>query len=78
MFLKTPSKNQAESEWISISDMMSVLMMIFLFIAISYMHNVQQNQLNIKKVAIAYQELQTDLYQELWEEFKKISLAGRQ
>ena len=34
------------------------------------MHNVQQNQLNIKKVAVAYQELQTDLYIELWEEFK--------
>ena len=34
------------------------------------MHNVQQNQLNVKKVAVAYQELQTDLYLELWEEFK--------
>jgi outer membrane protein OmpA-like peptidoglycan-associated protein len=34
------------------------------------MHNVQQNQLNIKKVAVAYQVLQTDLYLELWEEFK--------
>lgn len=62
--------SEAESEWISISDLMSVLMIIFLFIAISYMHNVQRNQLNIKKVAVAYQELQTDLYLELWEEFK--------
>jgi len=35
------------------------------------MHNVQQNQLNVKKVAVAYQELQTDLYLELWEEFKE-------
>jgi len=49
---------------------MSVLMIIFLFIAISYMHNVQQNQLNVKKVAVAYQELQTDLYLDLWKEFK--------
>lgn len=64
-------KNEAESEWVSISDLMSVLMVIFLFIAISYMHNVQQNQLNVKKVAVAYQELQTDLYFELWKEFKE-------
>ncbi len=64
-------KTEADSEWISISDLMSVLMMIFLFIAISYMHNVQRNQLNVKKVAVAYQELQTDLYRELWEEFKE-------
>ena len=71
MLKSWPIKNEAESEWISISDLMSVLMIIFLFIAISYMHNVQQNQLNIKKVAVAYQELQTDLYQELWEEFKE-------
>jgi outer membrane protein OmpA-like peptidoglycan-associated protein len=34
------------------------------------MHNVQQNQLNVKKVAVAYQELQTDLYLDLWKEFK--------
>ena len=71
MLKSWPLRNEAESEWVSISDLMSVLMMIFLFIAISYMHNVQQNQLNVKKVAVAYQELQTDLYLELWEEFKE-------
>ena len=75
MFKGWSSQNEAESEWVSISDLMSVLMMIFLFIAISYMHNVQQNQLNIKKIAVAYQELQTDLYLELWKEFKN-DLAG--
>lgn len=63
-------KTEAESEWVSISDLMSVLMMIFLFIAISYMHNVQQTQLSVKKVAVAYQELQLDLYSDLWKEFK--------
>lgn len=71
MFKSWSIKTETESEWVSISDLMSVLMIIFLFIAISYMHNVQQNQLNIKKVAVAYQELQTDLYLELWEEFKE-------
>jgi outer membrane protein OmpA-like peptidoglycan-associated protein len=71
MFKNWSIKNETESEWVSISDLMSVLMMIFLFIAISYMHNVQQNQLNVKKVAVAYQELQTDLYTDLWNEFKE-------
>lgn len=71
MFKSWSIKTEAESEWVSISDLMSVLMIIFLFIAVSYMHNVQQNQLNIKKVAVAYQELQTDLYLDLWEEFKE-------
>lgn len=70
MFKSWSIKTETESEWVSISDLMSVLMMIFLFIAVSYMHNVQQNQLNIKKVAVAYQELQTDLYMDLWQEFK--------
>ncbi|MBF0202759.1 MAG: OmpA family protein [Desulfamplus sp.] len=70
MFKKLHLKTETESEWVSISDLMSVLMMIFLFIAISYMHNVQRNQLNVKKIAVAYQELQTDLYKELWNEFK--------
>lgn len=70
MFSNWAVRQEEESDWVSISDLMSVLMMIFLFIAISYMHNVQQNQLSIKKVAVAYQELQTNLYLELWEEFK--------
>ncbi|MBM9518345.1 OmpA family protein [Desulforhopalus vacuolatus] len=71
MFKGYDFQKDSENEWVSISDLMSVLMIIFLFIAISYMHNVQQNQLNVKKVAVAYQELQIDLYLELWEEFKE-------
>lgn len=70
MQINWTSTRDTESDWVSISDLMSVLMVIFLFIAITYMHNVQQNQLSIKKVAVAYQELQTDLYLELWDEFK--------
>ncbi len=63
-------RQETESDWVSISDLMSVLMIIFLFIAITFMHNLQQDQLSIKKVAVAYQELQINLYDELLEEFK--------
>ena len=39
-FLKSSSKKE-EDDWISISDMMAVLMVIFLFIAVVYMQQVQ-------------------------------------
>jgi len=63
-------RQEAESDWVSISDLMSVLMIMFLFIAIVFMHNLQQDQLSIKEVAVDYQELQKSLYDELYEEFK--------
>jgi len=49
---------------------MSGLMLIFLLIAIAYMHNVEEGQKRIKKVAVAYQETQVSLYQKLMEEFE--------
>jgi len=61
---------KSETEWISISDLMAGLMMIFLFIAISYMNSLQIRANQVKKIAVAYQELQNNLYQELYEEFK--------
>ena len=63
-------KEKLEGNWISISDLMAGLMMIFLFIAISYMNNLQIRAKQIKKIAVAYQELQNDLYDDLYNEFK--------
>lgn len=62
--------NEPENQWISISDLMSVLMMIFLFIAISYMLNVMKEKERIKEIAIMYNKLQNELYDDLYEEFK--------
>lgn len=59
-----------ESHWPSISDLMSGLMLVFLFIAIAYMRNVEDGQKRIKKVAVAYQETQVSLYNSLMDEFK--------
>lgn len=61
---------KTEEDWISISDLMAGLMMIFLFVAISYMNSLQIRANQIKRVAIAYQELQADLYSDLYDEFK--------
>ena len=63
-------KMKTDSNWISISDLMAGLMMIFLFIAISFMNNLQIKAKQIKKIAVAYQEIQDALYQDLLYEFK--------
>ncbi len=77
MLTSRKAANEAENDWISISDLMSALMIIFLFIAVSYMHNIkaekdriEANQRRIRKIAVAYQELQVNLYDELYKEFK--------
>ena len=64
------SDRKAQTDWISISDLMAGLMMIFLFIAISYMNSLQIRAKQIRKIAVAYQEIQESLYQDLYHEFK--------
>lgn len=43
------TKIEDGEHWSSISDLMAGLMMIFLLIAIAYMHNIAQGQQKIKK-----------------------------
>jgi outer membrane protein OmpA-like peptidoglycan-associated protein len=59
-----------ENHWISISDLMSVLMMVFLFISVTYMLNVTKERNAIKEIAVTYNKLQNELYDDLMEEFK--------
>jgi outer membrane protein OmpA-like peptidoglycan-associated protein len=60
-----------QDSWISISDMMTGLMVIFLFVAISYMLIVKKDKDKIEEIALTYNELQNDLYNELNTEFSK-------
>ncbi|MBX2897898.1 MAG: hypothetical protein KF763_20820 [Cyclobacteriaceae bacterium] len=64
------NKSSTGSHWISIADMMSGLMMIFLFIAVSYMINVTREKDKIKEIAVTYNRLQNELYDDLYSEFK--------
>jgi outer membrane protein OmpA-like peptidoglycan-associated protein len=64
------SSSKGEETWLSISDLMTGLMMLFLFIAISYMTVVQRQMGQVTGIAMAYQTLQDDLYSDLAEEFK--------
>ena len=53
--------------WMSVSDLMTGLMIIFLFIAIAYISRVQQNQ----TVLTDYIETKNKLYDKLVSEFKQ-------
>ena len=55
---------------IGISDLMSGLMMMFLFIAVAYMYYVQVERDNIKEIAVAYKDTQVAIYNDLVNEFK--------
>ncbi|MDY3114358.1 MAG: OmpA family protein [Helicobacter sp.] len=76
---------QSGSEWISISDMMAGVMMIFLLIAVSYMvvisktqeqlalQNAELRELNaqMSQVAKTHEDLQIELHKDLIREFSK-------
>lgn len=68
--LLIPNSNDGK-HWISISDMMSGLMIVFLFIAISYMKDIVKESNAIKEIAVTYNRLQNDLYEDLYNEFKE-------
>lgn len=59
------------NSWQSISDMMSALMVIFLFISVLYMLQMQVEKSKMTKIAEAYTEVQENLYEELHAEFKE-------
>ncbi len=63
------SKGEGGDHWVSISDLMSGLMVIFLFIAISYMKEVTADRDKIMEVAVTWKETQLRLYQALKKEF---------
>ncbi len=61
---------QTNKEWISIADMMSGLMMVFLFIAIAFMLQVEQEKQAMKEIALTYEKAKKELYQDLLTEFE--------
>lgn len=59
-----------EEQWISISDVMSVTMMIFMFLTVLFMVTVQVDKESIEKIAVTYNRLQDSLYDDLKREFR--------
>ena len=60
---------KTNSEWMSISDMMSGLMLVFLFISISFMIQVQSDKDKMKDIAQSYKDTKVNLNEDLHSEF---------
>ncbi|MDZ4097195.1 MAG: OmpA family protein [Methylophilaceae bacterium] len=64
-------EHEDSDHWMSVSDLMSGLMIVFLFISIALMRTAFIERDKIKQVAVAYQEKQVALYEALQLEFTK-------
>lgn len=63
------SKKEDAEHWIGISDLMSGLMMMFLFIAVAYMYYVQVERDTVREIAVAYKDTQVAIHRDLMVEF---------
>lgn len=63
--------SKKESHWIPLADLMTVLMVIFLFMSISYMALVQKRQKEQNRIFKDYEEAKIGLYKELDSTFRK-------
>ncbi len=59
-----------EENWISISDLMAGLMVIFLFIAITYIRPIIEIQNQIREIVVAWNDSELEIYDALEREFK--------
>lgn len=66
----THSTDQGAEHWVSMSDLMAGLMMVFMVISIAFMQYVKVERDKIKEVAVTYQNTQVALYEQLLEEFQ--------
>ena len=67
---RSSSEGGETGQWMSVSDLMAGLMVVFLFVAITLMRHAMIERDKIKEVAVAYQENQVAIYNELVSEFK--------
>lgn len=84
VFEESSAAHSSEEQWISLSDLMTSLMLIFMLLAIAYMMKTQQDAQKmisysvsaqrdaekIKQIAIVYDRVKNDLYQDLDKEFQ--------
>ena len=56
--------------WISVSDMMTGLMMVFLFISVVFMEQIDREKKAVQNIALTYKNYQDDLHNSLIQEFK--------
>lgn len=59
-----------DEHWMSISDLMAGLMVIFLFIAITYIRPIVEIQAKIRNIVVAWKDSEVEIYAALNKEFK--------
>lgn len=62
-------QKRVENHWMSISDMMSALMIIFLFISISFMIKVHEQKKDMDKIIRESKQVKIEIYEDLNKEF---------
>jgi outer membrane protein OmpA-like peptidoglycan-associated protein len=63
-------QSEGGEHWMSVSDLMAGLMMVFLFISVALMMDATQERDKIKEVAETYEKTQQAIYLALYDEFK--------
>lgn len=61
---------ESDGEWISISDLMAALMVVFLFIAIVYLRPLATEQAKVREIAVARQASEIAIHEALVAEFE--------
>lgn len=67
----TKANDQEAQHWMSVSDLMAGLMMVFLFISIALMRSALIERDKIKEVAVTYSETQVAIFEALEAEFSE-------
>ena len=63
-------RREGEESWISVSDLMAGLMMVFLFIAVIYAKDANQRAENVTEIVTEWQDAELEIYKALLREFK--------
>ena len=61
----TGSSSHQEAQWISLSDLMTGLMMLFMLIAVAFMLKVQADEAKARREAEQYRQIRQELYEDL-------------
>lgn len=63
-------KSDGDEQWISVSDLMAGLMMVFLFIAVIYAKDADSRAKNVTEIVTEWQDSELEIYRALEREFK--------
>ena len=64
------SRSDGDEQWISVSDLMAGLMMVFLFIAVIYAKDADSRARNVTEIVNEWQDSELEIYKALEREFK--------